>query len=75
MANILFSFGYKETAPGAALRAASQIDLITLLGLFDIMLEMISGCVQLRKYLIVLLNLEFFLLGAISPPFYRETGK
>ena len=73
VANIQFSFGFKETAPIATLMAASQPDLIALFGLFDIMLEMISWFLQLGKYSMVLMSMGFLLMGAL--PFYRESGE
>ena len=74
-ANIFFSFGSNETSPRVALMVASEIDLKTLSGLFAIIFEIISWCLQLARYLVVLLSLGFFFLGAICPPFYTETGK
>ena len=73
-ADILFSFGLKEISR-AGLRAASQIALITLSELFAIILERICGCLQVSRYLMLLLSLGFLFLGAISLPFYCETGK
>ena len=60
-ANIFFSFGFKEISPRAALRAASEMDLIMLSGLLPIIHEIISGCLLVARYLMVLLQFRIFL--------------
>ena len=74
-ANIFFSLGFKVTCPRAALTAWSEIDLITLSGIFALIAEIISGWVQVARYLIVHLRLGFLFLGAICHPFYIETAE
>ena len=51
------------------------MDLIRVLGLFEIMREMISGWFLLAQHGIGPLSVGPFLLGVIFPPFYRETDK
>ena len=43
-------------------------------GLFAKILEIISGCLQVARYVIVILRLGIFFLGAICTPIASVTG-